>query len=259
MYPHHKETLKRLKQQLKSDENILAVLLCGSIAHGFEKPHSDVDVMIILPEEKYRERARRGDLTYFNKEICTYEEGYIDGKYISIDFMEKVKRIGSEPARFAFEGASVLFSELDGLEALLGEITRYPIEKKDENMKRFYAQFEAWEWYCHEAIKQENAYLLNHSVSNLILFGGRLILAYNEKLYPYHKWFLKILEKAEDKPENLLQIINELLAARNKENITRLYNCICGFSQWEKSTWSSQFIMDSELNWLSGNVPVADI
>lgn len=261
MYKHHKETIERLVEELRTDETVLGILLTGSIAHGFAMPKSDVDIMIIISEEDYESKAKIGKLTYWNKKICTYEDGYVDGKYISRGFMEKVAESGSEPARFAFEGAVILYTKIEALDALLQKITTYPTDKKAENVGRFFAQLEAWKWYAFEAIKHNNEYLLNHSVSNLVLFGGRLILAYNEVLYPYHKWFMKVLDKVKQKPENIMSIIGDLLSNKNKENIERFYECIIHFADWDIDdlNWSSQFVIDSELNWLGRNTPINDI
>jgi hypothetical protein len=65
--------------------------------------------------------------------------------------------------------------------------------------------------------------LLGTSVSKLILFGGRLILAHNELLYPYHKWFLKVLEQAKDKPSDLLACIQTLNESPTVENSEAFY------------------------------------
>ncbi|QUI20851.1 nucleotidyltransferase domain-containing protein [Vallitalea pronyensis] len=260
MYKHHEETVKKMLEHLKTNEDILGILLTGSIAHGFETPESDVDIMIITTEADYKQKVERGEVTYWNNDICTYDDGYVDGKYISVSFMEKVAEMGSEPARFAFDGAVILYSKIKNLQGLIQKITQYPVEKKESNIKRFYAQFEAWRWYSYEAFKHDNAYLLNHAVSNLILFGGRLILAYNEVLYPYHKWFLRILNEVKEKPENIMALIDELLTHKNQETIDGFYECIRDFTEWDESGFNaSQFVMDSELNWMTGHTPVSDI
>ena len=261
MYKHHEETIANIIKKYKNNEEISGILLSGSIAHGFETPDSDIDIMVIISEENYKQRAEKAMLTFWEKESCTYEEGYVDAKYISIEFMEKVALIGSEPSRFAFEGAEILFSKIKGLEELLKKIIKYPVENKKENIKRFYAQFEAWKWYCNEAIKHKNEYLLTNSVLNMILFGGRLILADNETLYPYHKWFMKILDNVKDKPEGIINMINKLLSNKNTENIEKFYYSIINHKQWcdKENDWSGRFVTDSELNWMHGNTPVSDI
>lgn len=261
MYKHHEETINTLLKKLKVDEEIEGILLSGSIAHGFESKRSDVDIMIIVSEENFEKRCKSGKLTYWNNELCSYDGGYVDGKYISVSFMEKVADYGSEPSKFAFQGAKVLYSKLNELESLLSKTIKYPINNKETNINRFYAQFQAWKWYCYEAIKHNNLYLLDHSISNYILFGGRLILAYNEILYPYHKWFLKVLNAANEKPKDLESIINNLLSNKNKENIENFYDAIINFTNWNvgESNWPNQFAMDSELTWMYGNIPVSDI
>ncbi|MEX1030669.1 MAG: nucleotidyltransferase domain-containing protein [Paenibacillaceae bacterium] len=204
MDQHHQDAIRNITVKLEKDPDILALLIGGSIAHGFQKENSDVDIMMIVSNDYYAKRSEEGRITYYETESCTYEGGYVDGKYVTVDYMEQVARKGSEPARFAFEGTTIAFSTIDGLAQIIERIVRYPIEKQAENIVRFYSQFEAWHWYAQEAIKQKNTYLLQHSVTQFILFGGRLILAEAEVLYPYHKWFLKVLERLEDKPDSIM-------------------------------------------------------
>lgn len=261
MYKHHQESIKNITEKLKTKKEIQAVILCGSIAHGFETEKSDVDLMLVVSDKDYKTRKKAGEIHYFEKEACTYESGYIDGKYISRDFLQQVAERGSEPARYAFEGAQVTYSQIKGLNELLKEIVRYPVEQKEEKIGRFYAQFEAWKWYCEEAIKHNNLYLLNHSVSNFILFSGRMILAHNEVLYPYHKWFLRVLDQVKKKPNGLMGGINLLLKEPNQENINHFYQLIKEYREWEEPNinWPGMFMLDCELSWMTGNVPVADI
>ena len=143
-----------------------------------------------------------------------------------MDFMEKVREKGSEPARFAFQDARIILSHMEGLPDLLEGITRYPVEGKAMRMARFFAQLDAWKWYCGEAIRHGNTYLLNLAVAKLILFGGRLLLIHNEMLYPYHKWFLRVLSDAEDKPEGLMGEIDRLLADHSMENVEAVYHSV---------------------------------
>jgi predicted nucleotidyltransferase len=261
MYKHHKETIDNVTGKLKKRDDVLGLLVSGSVAHGFEAETSDVDIMILISDENYNARLKAGEMTYFETESCTYKGGYVDGKYICVDFMKKVAEYGSEPARFAFDGAMPVFSKIDGIQDLIDSITRYPVEKKTENIKRFRAQLEAWKWYCHEALKRNNEYLLNLAISNLVLFGGRMLLAHNGTLYPYHKWFLKVLEKAEVKPYNFIQLIESILKYKDKETVEVFYKSIVDMKNWDipRFDFVSQFVIDSELNWMDGKVPVADI
>ena len=261
MYPHHSQTIQNVTAYFQRDPEIQALLLSGSVAHGFQSPTSDVDIMIFVSEEDYQKRSQSGELHFFNTDLCTYEGGYIDGKYLSLHFIQQVLGKGSEPARFAFEGSQVLFSRVPGLAEDVCRIPAYPLAEKPERIERFYAQFEAWHWYCGEALKQGNSYLLGTAVSKLVLFGGRLLLAHNEMLYPYHKWFLRVLDKAQDKPADLMAGIQSLTASPTAETIEAFYETVKRFQPWSDHpySWPAQFMLDSELNWLDGKTPVDDL
>jgi hypothetical protein len=248
-------------EYFQKETQVQALLLGGSIAHGFEVPASDIDVMILVSDQHYEERLRQGRLTFYNKELCTYAEGYVDGKYLCASYLAQVAEKGSEPARFAFQDARVLFSRGEAVGQLLQLIVRYPVEGKAERLQRFYAQLEAWNWYTKEALRLENRYLLGVSVSKLVLFGGRLILAHNELLYPYHKWFLRVLEMAKDKPPALLASIESLYQDTSAENVRQFYELVKGFRDWGilETAWPAQFMLDSELNWQAGATPIDDL
>ena len=261
MYKHHLESIQRVTDYFLSIQETQALILGGSLAHGFAGETSDVDIMIIVSEEDHEKRLREENIQFFNKELCTYDAGYVDGKYLSMCFLKKVAEAGSEPARYAFSGSQVLFSRIDEIAAVIQQITQYPTDQKVRRIQRFGAQFEAWSWYAHEALRLNNRYLLGVATHKLVLFGGRLILAHNERLYPYHKWFLKVLEMAQDKPADLMLRITELCQDANEMTVRAFYDCVRCFRSWEtaETGWPNQFVVDSELNWMNGTTPIDDI
>jgi hypothetical protein len=97
-------------------------------------------------------------------------------------------------------------------------------------------------------------------VGRLILFGGRLILGHNELLYPYHKWLLRVLADAQDRPDGLLEAIDELLAEPDRATVARFYELVKSFRHWGLTDpWPAVFMADSELNWLGGHTPIDDL
>jgi predicted nucleotidyltransferase len=261
MHPHHTKSIQRVTEYFQRDPEVLALLLGGSIVHGFETPTSDVDIMIFVSDEDYQKRFVENRIHFFNMELTTYAGGYVDGKYSTHSFVQQVIERGSEPARFAFAGSQVLFNKMDGFAEDVRKAAEYPQAGKAERIKRFYAQFEAWHWYCGEALQKDNQYLLGTSISKFILFSGRLILAHNELLYPYHKWFLRVLEEAQDKPADLLESIHTLNKNPIVENIESLYEKVKDFRPWIEGdfSWPTQFMLDSELNWQDGKTPIDDV
>jgi predicted nucleotidyltransferase len=133
-------------ERFRGDPEVQALLLGGSIAHGFEGPESDVDLLIVVADADYERRLREGALQFATAEGCDWPGGYVEGKYVGLSFLDEVAASGSEPARFAFEDARVLLARVAGLEERLAAIARYPARGKAERIARFHAQFEAWHW-----------------------------------------------------------------------------------------------------------------
>ncbi|MCK1994743.1 nucleotidyltransferase domain-containing protein [Peribacillus muralis] len=261
MFKQHKKAIELITDNLSQKDEILGIIVGGSVAHGFASETSDIDLMLVLSEADYKTAFNIGNILYKDTESTNYKEGYIDGKYTCLSYIRKVAESGSEPARYAFKDAFVTYSKIPELEDLIKKASRYPNDKKMENLEKFHAQFEAWKWMYYEGLKRNNNYVIDFSVINFVLFAGRLILALNETLYPYHKWFLRVLEGLENKPEDLMNIIDNVLKNKTQDSVEALYECIHkfhNFPQYERG-WHARFMLDSELNWMSGYVPVPDL
>jgi len=263
MFPHHVSTIQNVTEYFEKQPDVLALLLAGSIAHGFENAESDVDVLIVLTEEAYEARMATGKWTFVDVSLATYPGGFIDAKYISLSFIRKVAEKGSEPARFAFADYRILFNRIEGLEAELEKVVVYPVAGKAERIGRFTGQLVAWRWYAGEARKKGNAYLMGVAISKLTLFGGRLILAHNELLYPFHKWFLAVLDSAPSKPEGLMEAIQKLQTDPSAENVEAFYTMVKDFQEWDPTMdwvrWGPRFMADVELTWVDDRTAVDDL
>jgi predicted nucleotidyltransferase len=260
IHAHHVETIERVSAHFSAQPEVEALLLVGSLAHGFASEGSDVDIAILVSEAEYERRRAADELLFLSFDLVTYPGGYVDGKYVSRGFLDAVEARGSEPARYAFAHARVLLGDDGGLWQQLERIARYPREGKELRMRRFHAQLEAWHWYTTQAARHDNAYLLGLAVSKLSLFAGRLVLAHNELLYPFHKWFLHVLERAAYKPSGLVEAITALSRAPSAAAATALYELVRDFHPWPKDErWSAHFLRDTELSWLTAEAPIEDI
>ncbi|NLU42838.1 MAG: hypothetical protein GXX08_11625, partial [Firmicutes bacterium] len=112
-----------------------------------------------------------------------------------------------------------------------------------------------------EAKKIRDAYLLSQAVSNYVLFAGRLILAHNEELYPFHKWFLRVLRGVANKPAGLMEQIDLVLTRREDDDVERLHEMITEFTDWgfDKRDWPNRFLVDCELAWMNECAAIADL
>jgi len=261
MRPHHERTIRRLADYFSKQEEYLAVIVGGSIAKGLEKEDSDVDIVLVVTDELYEEKWERNELFYITAEFCDYPDGYVDGKIVNLRYMEAAAERGNEITRAAFKGAFVVHSKIEGMEEIVRRIPEYQVQEKRAKIQSFYAQFECAYWYLGEAIRRNDRYLLNYAVSQLILYGGRLILAHNEILYPYHKLFMTELKRVPEKPDNLMELIEVLLEEPNAENAKAFYDAIKGFRFWNEAWegWQTRYLKDTELAWLDNRAFIGDI
>ncbi|MFC1735728.1 nucleotidyltransferase domain-containing protein [Candidatus Hydrogenedentota bacterium] len=261
MREHHKKTVEKLRSELESDPENIALIIGGSVAKGIERVDSDIDCYIVATDERFDKALQERNVYFINREICDYEKGYVDAKLIGKQWMRKCAESGNEPTRWSFLNASVEFSRDEEIVPLASRIARYPKEEKEERMRNFLLQFRFHKWFCGEAFRNGNSYLLTHALGNLTLFGGRMILAHNEMLYPYHKWFLHELERAPDKPAGLMGSIAKLLESRDKPSFDAYVECIETFTDWPEleGSWGGEFVIDCEWSWLHSKTPIADI
>ncbi len=263
MEPHHERSIANMVRELEPDRSIEALILGGSLAHGFAGPEADIDVTLLVSGGEMARRRRENKLHYVTRTPCTYEGGYVDGKYVDLEFLRAVAERGSDPARFAFQGNRILFSRADGLEGLLERIARFPVEEKDVRVQRFAAQLLAWRWYYGEGARRDNRYVAALAVQKTVLFAGRIVLTENELLYPYHKWFLRVLEGAPRQPGGFMAALRGLLESPSKEKIEELVKSVFAFAGVDSAAvdavWPTRFMKDTEQKWLEGEAAIDDI
>jgi hypothetical protein len=261
MLEHHKRAVENLVNLYKDDREFMAMIVAGSVAKGWARSDSDLDYMLIVTDHEFEKRRTNCQLHVDPPAAIDYPGCYVDGKIIPLQFLCDVADHGSEPARFAFTNAFVAYSRIAELDELLKKIPVYQVGQQEEKMISFYTQVIVWQWYVGQAGKTNDLYLLTRSASQLALFGGRLILAYNKMLYPYHKWFIKQLENAPEKPDALLALLAALLKSPSKENADPFAECVLNFRDWPKPKNDgvcTQFFQDSEWNWHHLSIPVED-
>ena len=147
----------------------------------------------------------------------------------------------------------IAFDKTGKVADYINQIGTFDESDIQERTIRFLSQLDIWAWYCGEALKRDNKYLLDVSVSKLILFACRLILLENRMFFPYHKWLLAVIDKCTEKPHDLTIAINRLLQDKSKKNIQYLYELIKNYMDWSegvKYNCSSYFLHDVETVWM---------
>ncbi|MEL7186074.1 MAG: nucleotidyltransferase domain-containing protein [Pseudomonadota bacterium] len=257
---HHRRAIDRLADEYRDDPCFLAVIIGGSVAKGFARDDSDVDFMIIANDDEYERRFKERDLFINRTDLCDYDKGFVDGKIINLAYLHDAADRGNEPTRAAFIGAFAPYSHIENLDELLLRIPIYPIDGHEERIKAFYSMAFIQNWLFHEAARHGNQYTTLRAASQLALYAGRLVLAYNRTLFPYHKWLTATLERVPEKPTDFIKHYSALLGSPDAGNATALFECVRDFQDWGVSdldayTW---FMTDVEWAWMSDNTPMED-
>lgn len=257
---HHQRAIDRLADAYREDPRFDALIIGGSVAKGFARADSDVDFMIVATDEAYADYRARQDLFINRQDLCDYDGGYVDGKIIDLAFLQAVADKGNEPSRAAFTGAFSAFSLIPDLDALMQRIPVYPDNGHDDRIRAFYSMAFIQHWLMMEADRHGNRYTMNRAASQLALFAGRLMLAHNHTLFPYHKWLPRTLERVNDKPDGFMAQFNDLLDEPNAAHASMLFESIRGFQDWGVSdldayTW---FMTEVEWSWMSDKTPIED-
>ena len=257
---HHRRAIDQLAETYRDDPQFRGLIIGGSVAKGYARDDSDVDFLIIATDDAFERRLAARDLFINRTDLCDYDGGFVDGKIINLACLEALADQGNEPSRAAFEGAFAAYSRIDGLDALIERIPVYPETGHDERIRAFYSMAFIQHWLFHEAERHGNRYTMTRAASQLALFAGRLILAHNRKLFPYHKWLPRTLESVPEKPDDLMACFNNLLDRPCGDHADALFERIREFRDWgvsdlEAYTW---FMTDVEWSWMTGATPIED-
>jgi len=257
----HQRAIDRLAEAYEDDRRFVALIIGGSVAKGYARADSDVDFMIVATDPEFARRDAADDLFINRRDLCDYEGGFVDGKVIDLAYLRDVAGFGNEPSRAAFQGAFTAFCHEHEIEDILPAIPVYPEQDHDRRIKAFYAMAFMQNWLMGEATRHNNPYTILRAASQLALYAGRLILAHNRALYPYHKWLLRALEDAPQKPDDFMASLAALNTAPSAETANRLFDGLRRFRDWgvqdiEAYTW---FMREVEWNWRGGTPSLEDL
>ncbi len=256
----HQRAIDRLADAYRNDPEFLSLIIGGSVAKGFARDDSDVDFMIVATDESFERRMASRDLFINRRDLTDYEGGYVDGKVVNLAYLEDVAAKGNEPSRAAFEGAFVACSRLPELGGLIERIPVYPEAGHDERINAYLSIAFIQHCLINVSERHGNPYSVLLAASQLSLFAGRLILAHNRRLFPYHKWLPRTLESVAEKPADFMGHFHALVERPNGSNAAALFDCIRNYRDWgvtdlDAYTW---FMLDVEWSWMSGSTPMED-
>ncbi len=261
MHEHHKQSIDNLLNLFKDEEGIVAIVLGGSVAKGCERPDSDIDVIIVVTDERYAELEETDKLSECIGEHCTYEGGYFDIKYCTAKYLTALAERGSEPSRNAFLSSKCIFAKDESIVKLIEKVPVFQKQEKDEKLLSFYSAFNLSYGYFWGA-SDNNPYLRTRVVSDIVLFGFRLLLQENEVLFPCHKALLQTVSNLKNKPDAIIEKAESFLANPNEDTMNSFVAGILDYIKYRPpenySKVLTRFIDDNELWWYKERPVIAE-
>jgi hypothetical protein len=253
MRDHHSRAIEKARVRLLSgNPDLLAIIVGGSIAKGIEREDSDVDLVVVLPDDQYSERLSQSRVTFLWRDVCDYEDGYVDGKFVSRSYIREAAERGSEPTRHSFTGTYPVYCVDPDIATWLPLIPVYPEDRHEEKIVAFLAQMQLNRWFFwDEGKRRGDRYLQLRAATEVVLFGCRLILAHNRLLFACQKRLIEQTSAAPRKPDGLEDKINRLLTDMTDDAKEDFCQAIEGLSDWGKPDLLSRFVQDTEMSWFN--------
>ena len=257
LLPQHARLIDRAVERFSSEPGLLALVVGGSVAHGLARPDSDVDFMLVLEDA---EAARRPAPMFADVDLADYDGGYADVKVVARSFIDEVAERGSEPARWAFQDAFAAWSRDESVAAAMARAAAYPEGERAEKLHDFVGHAVISTWYLGEAERRADPYLAQYASSHVVLYAGRAVLAQNRMLFPFHKWFLHELERAPEKPPEMLEGVRRLLGAPTTDAATLLVARVKELTGVDPTIGESaaSFMRRTEWAWRDGPAPFGE-
>ncbi|WP_106815169.1 nucleotidyltransferase domain-containing protein [Microbacterium timonense] len=242
---------------VKDQPGALAVVAIGSVAQGRERADSDVDVYLVVDEERFAAETAAGRFAWIERYGVDYPGSYIDIKLASPSYLETAAERADDPTRASFQGARIAWSVLPGLEATLERITNLPDGVWEERVRSHLSQARLYGGYfLRQAVERGDEFLRRHAGLHLTLAAARAALAASHVMMPGPK-YISGLVRTVPTPEGFLDAWDRAVAEPDLETGDALLELLfewLGAGLTQENTLSV-FIRDNELAWLRGTIP----
>ena len=217
------------------------------------RPDSDLDAMVIVPDEYYEKLLEENRTAETINGLCTYEGGYFDVKYMTKDYLRAAAERGSEPTRNSFINSRVLFSDDPEIESLVAAIPVFQEKEMEEKMLSFFSDLQLNYNYFWKCCAPEG-YMRTRTASEIVYCIYRLILQENKVLFPCNRRLEETVAGLDNKPEGIVELCRrfcETMEDGLADKIVERYLAWTGYDyRKDSSIYQSRYCMDFEKWWL---------
>ena len=257
---HHYRAAKKGEERLRSEKGIIAVLMAGSVARGVARPDSDVDLIAVVDDAEWPGYVAQNRLAFLWQDLTDYPGGYVEGKYAPRSYILEAAKRGSEPTRHSFVSVYPLYSSEPSIDGTIPLIPVYPEHERQHRIDAFMAQMMLNKgFFFPEGKRRNDPYLQVRAAADIVLFGGRLILAHNRILFPCQKRLMEYVMAAPQHPLQFQELADELLTKMTDESKDAFCQAVESFTDWGvKVDLLGTCQRDAEAAWFYGISAIAE-
>jgi predicted nucleotidyltransferase len=225
----HKDLVSKLLNVYGADEQVLGVVQVGSTVKGYADEHSDLDLEMVVTQDKYAELAKN-----YEKIIHTKKYDLI---FTTVNKLQKIKDSNKDEHHWNYQDSVVLLDKTGILQKVLNEVTAYNEASRLDRLKQYYAAY--WEntlssWSCLEHRNQSGARIYTAlGVQELI----RLLFNFNHLWAPRLQWAFMEIRSLQKKPERFEMQLNSILRQPERKKLSRLWNQTTSLLREEGYPW----------------------
>ncbi|MFI8952233.1 nucleotidyltransferase domain-containing protein [Streptomyces sp. NPDC053750] len=256
---HHEDTLDAYVRRAAADPNAIAVILVGSVARGTERPDSDVDVYLVVPDDVFDAAIAAHRVIFDERSDVTYPGGCVDVKLATVAFLDTAAERGDDPVRASFEDARVAWVR-NGYD-IAGRVASIPVLPPKSWESRAISFMSEVRWhgtdFLPQAIALDNTFLLHHAAVHTVSAGGRALLALNRTLFRGPRYLDATLATLDRIPGGYSSLARQLITQPSRESADAYVQALEDFHPWpvDPAASASIFIRDNELAWLTRVLP----
>ncbi len=242
---------------VRADPDVVAVVLVGSVARGLERADSDVDVYLVVTDERFAGETAADRYAWVERRDVDYPGSYIDIKLASPSYLEAAADRGDDPTRASFQDAEVAFSRGDDIAGVVHRIPRLPDDVWDGRVHSYLAQARLYGGYfLRQGEEHGDPFLVRHAAVHLTLAAARAAIAKAHVLMQGPKYVSKLLRSVPT-PDGFVDAWERAVIEPGTATADPLLTVL---DEWlahgmDGNEALSTFIRDNELAWLRGGLP----
>jgi hypothetical protein len=242
--------------RLTVEDDVKLVPLGGSIAKGTERCESDVDLIVVVDDEGYRRRLAENRVAFLFHDVADYPGGYVEGRFLSREFVLAAAERGSEPTRHSFTGVRPVWGHDAELIEVVARIPVYPEADRERRIDAFFAQLVLNRvYFWPEGIRREDLYLQLRAATEAVLFGGRMVLAHHRTLFQNQK---RLMETLDQVSPAIADLGRAFLSQLDDASFDAFCDAVKEVVGPRTVDLNSRFTQDSEMSWFNGTHSVAE-